>query len=327
MNRRDAAFGLFAIGASLRAGWAQQPPPRPVIGFLSSRSAAETAHQVAAYREGLAEAGYVEGKNVTIEYRWAEGSYGRLTNLAADLVGRRVAVIATTGGTPSALAAKAATTTIPIVFNTGGDLAKLGLASSLGRPIGNVTGISQFTTLLGPKRLELLREISPSAAVIGVLGNATNPNFRNEEAQMQSASNTLGIKLSVVGVSNDRELKSALKELAKRRVHGLVVTADGFLDDRRKRIAAFAMREGIPAIYPWLEYVLDGGLMSYGIDAGDSYRQAGIYTGRILRGAKPEELPVMQPTKFQLAINLKTSKALGLTIPPSVLVRADRVIE
>lgn len=327
MNRREAAFGLLAIGASLRAGWAQQPHARPVIGFLSSRSAAEAAHQVAAFRQGLSEAGYVEGKNVTIEYRWAEGSYDRLPRLAADLVSRRVAVIATTGGTPSALAAKAATTTIPIVFNTGGDLVKLGLASSLGRPIGNVTGISQFATLLGPKRLELLREIDPSAAVVGVLGNATNPNFRNEEAQMQAASNALGVKLSVVGVHNESELESAFTSLAKHRVHGLVVAADAFLDDRRRRIVAFALRQRIPAIYPWPEYVLDGGLMSYGIDAADSYRQVGVYTGRILKGARPEELPVMQPTKFQLAINLKASRALGLAIPQSVLVRADRVIE
>ena len=299
----------------------------PIVGFLSSRSPAETTHQVAGFRQGLAEAGYVEGKNVTIEYRWAGGAYERLPALAAELVAKRVAVIATAGGSPSALAAKAATTTIPVVFNSGGDLVKLGLVSSFGRPLGNVTGISQFAVLLAPKRLELLRELLPKATAIVMLGNSKNPNIDIEQAQMRDASRSLGTKLSVVKASSEDELDAVLRALDRQHADGLIVSADAFIDDRRKKIVGVAARQAIPAIYPWPEYVLDGGLMSYGIDPVDGYRQGGIYVGRILKGAKPEELPVVQPTKLQLAINLRTAKALGLAIPQSILLRADRVIE
>lgn len=284
-------------------------------------------HQVVGYRQGLAEAGFLEGKNVAIEFRWAEGMYERLPALAAELVGRRVAVIVTAGGSPSALAAKAATTTTPIVFNSGGDLVRLGLVNSFGRPVGNVTGISQFAVRLAPKRLELLRELRPKARLIAVLLNSKNPNIDIEQAEMLEASQALGMKLSVVKASSASDLDAAFNTLVRQRVEGLVVSADAFIDDRRKGLVAFAERNGIPAIYPWPEYVLEGGLMSYGIDPVDGYRQAGIYTGRILNGARPEELPVLQPTKLQLAINLKAAKALGLTIPQPVLIRADRVIE
>ena len=282
---------------------------------------------MAGFRQGLAEEGFVEGRNVAIEYRWAEGAFERLPALAGDLVGRQVAVIATAGGSPSALAAKAATSTIPIVFNSGGDLVKLGLVSSLGRPAGNVTGISQFALLLSPKRLELLRDLRPKARTIAMLTNHKNPNFEDEQTQIQEASRALGLKLSVFKAGSEKELDAALEAMAKARFDGFLIAADAFLDDRRQRVIALAASKAVPAIYPWPEHVREGGLMSYGIDPADTYRQAGIYTGKILKGAKPEDLPVLQPTKLQLVINLKTANSLKITVPPSLMLRADQVIQ
>lgn len=327
MNRRSAALGLLATGAFLRVGWAQHARAIPVIGFLSGRSAVENAPQVAAFHQGLAEEGFVDGKNIAIEYRWAEGRYGRLPQLASDLVERKVALIVTAGGTPSALAAKEVTTTIPIVFNSGGDLEKLGLVGSFRRPEGNITGISQYTTLLGPKRLELLRELHPRIKMVGLLGNGSNPNFKNEEAQMNGAADALAIRVSAFTASNRTELESAFKAITKQRMDAFVVAADAFIDDNRRKIVAFALRHHIPAIYPWPEYVRDGGLMSYGIDTIDSYREAGRYAGKILKGAKPNDLPVVQPSKFQLAVNLRTSRVLGIVVPPAIVLRADQLIE
>ena len=327
MNRRDTVFALLALGAAPRIASAQQKPEMPVIGFLSSRSPAESAHLVAAFRQGLGEAGYVEGKNIAIEYRWAEGKYERLPGLAADLVDRRVAVISTAGGTVSALAAKAATATIPVVFLSGGDLVKLGLVSNLARPGGNVTGVSQFTTLLAPKRLELLREIKPKIAVVAMLVNLKNPNIELELTNAREAARSLGVKLIVISASNVSELDAGFTTLVRQKVDALSVTADPFLDGRRAQIAALALRHAVPAIYAMRESAVAGGLMSYGPDFADTYRQAGIYTAQILNGAKPGDLPVMQPSTFQFVVNLITAKALGITFPQSVLVRADEVIQ
>jgi len=298
----------------------------PVVGFLSSRSPAATPHQVAGFRLGLAEEGFVEGKNVSIEFRWAEGAYDRLPALAGDLVARRVDVIATAGGSPSALAAKAATSSIPIVFNSGGDLVRLGLVNSFGRPTGNLTGISQFALLLGPKRLELLSELIPKAGPIAMLANPNNPN-KNERSQMEEASRRLGLKLTAFAAGSANELDAALIAIASQRFDGLIVTADAFLDDRRNQVIAIVERLRIPAIYPWPEYVREGGLMSYAFDVADGYRQAGIYVGKILKGTKPKDLPVLQPARLQLVVNRKTAKTLGIEIPQSILLRADEIIE
>ena len=297
-----------------------------MIGFLSSRLPAESVHLVTAFRQGLAEAGYVEGKNVVIEYRWAEGKYERLPMLAADLVGRRVAVISTAGGSVSALAAKAATATIPVVFLSGGDLVKLGLVSNLRRPGGNVTGVSQFAALLAPKRLELLREVIPKVAIIAMLVNPNNPNIEFELTHVREAARTLEVKLNVISASSVSEIDAAFATLVRQNIGALSVTADPFLDGRRTQIAALALRHAIPAIYGVRDSAVAGGLMSYGPDFADTYRQAGIYTGQILKGANPGDLPVMQPSKFQFVVNLITAKALGITFPQSVLVRANEVI-
>lgn len=326
MNRRDTVFALLTLWAAPRVACAQQPV-MPVIGFLSSRFPAESAHLVAAFRQGLAEAGYVEGKNVAIEYRWAEGKYERLPGLAANLVRRQVTVLSTAGGTVSALAAKAATKTIPVVFLSGGDLVRLGLVSSLGRPDGNVTGVAQFTTLLAPKRLELLREVVPRITNVAMLVNPKNPNFELELTHAREAARTLGLNLNVVSASTVTEIDAAFAAMVRQKVDALSVPADPFLDGRRAQIAALALRHALPAICAVRESTVAGGLMSYGPDFADTYRQAGIYTGQILKGAKPGDLPVMQPSKFQFVVNLVTAKALGITIPQSVLLRADEVIQ
>ena len=327
VTRRQVVIGLLGVGALPRAVRAQPSSAIPVIGLLSARSQVETAHLLAAYRKGLSESGHVEGNNVLIEYRWAEGRFDRLPDLAADLVRRKVAVISTVGGSPPAVAAKAATSTIPIVFLSGGDLVKLGLVTSLSRPVGNVTGVSQFATLLAPKRLELLRDVKPSAGLVAILLNPKNPNFGFEQTQVLEAARVLSLKLNFVKASTVTELDQGLESLATTRVDGLVVNADAFLDDRRAHITAFVARQGIPAIYPWRDYAAAGGLISYGADVADTYRQAGVYAGRILKGARPADLPVMQPSKFQLVVNLKTARTLGISVPRSVLARADELIQ
>jgi putative ABC transport system substrate-binding protein len=297
----------------------------PLIGFLNGSSAWESAHLVAAFGQGLSEIGYVDGRNVVIDYRWAEGRYDRLPVLAADLVRRQVAVIAS--NTPATIAAKAATTTIPIVFSSGGDPIKLGFVASLNRPGGNVTGVSFFSTTLEAKRLGILRELVPTAAMIAVV---LNPNFPDAEAQsqeVQEAARTLGLQIQILRASTERDLDTTFGALAELRAGGLLVGADPFLYSRRDYIVALATRHAVPAIYEQREFAVAGGLMSYGTNITDAYRQVGIYTGRVLKGEKPADLPVMQSTRFEFVINLKTAKSLGLDVPATVLARADEVIE
>ena len=331
MNRRDSLLALlaslgvwaFAIPDFVRA----QPAALPVVGFLSSRSPAESTHLVAAFRQGLGEAGYVDGTNVTIEYRWAEGKYDRLPQLAAEIVRQRVAVIATAGGSVSAVAAKGATATIPIVFLSGGDVVKLGLVTSLNRPGGNVTGVAQFSLVLLPKRLELLRELVPRVALAGFLVNPHNPNAELELTHAQAAAESLGLKLMVVRASTEIEINAAFLQFAQQRVGGLLMSTDPFFDGRRAHLVALAERHSIPTIYGVREYATAGGLISYGSNFADTYREAGAYVARILKGATPGDLPVMQPSKFEMVVNLRTAKGLGLTIPQSLLLRADEVIQ
>jgi putative tryptophan/tyrosine transport system substrate-binding protein len=327
MLRRAVVGGLLAGLATPCVGWSQSPSGMPVIGVLSGRSATETTHLLAAYREGLGESGYVDGRNVVIEYRWAEGRFERLPELAADLVRRKVAVISTLGGSPPAVVAKKATSTIPIVFLTGGDLEKLGLVTSMRRPVGNVTGVHQFATLLTAKRLELLRDVRPGVSRVAALFNPQNPAHEFTLTEVQQAARTLGLKVDLVNASTVSEVDRAFETLAKARSDALLVNADAFLDGRREQIAALAARHAVPAIYPWRDYVAAGGLLSYGADIADTYRQAGVYVGRILKGARPADLPIVQPSKFQLVVNLTTAKVLGVTIPPSVLARASEVIQ
>ena len=297
----------------------------PVIGFLNGSSAWEYAHVVAAFRQGLGEIGYAEGRNVTIDYRWAEGHYDRLPALAADLVRRQVAVIAS--NSPATIAAKAATTTIPIVFSTGSDPVKLGFVASLNRPGSNVTGVSFFSAQLEAKRLGILRELVPTAAMIAVLLNPKFPDAETQSNEVQDAAHTLGLQIHILRASAERDLDTAFEQLAELRAGGLLVCADPFLYSRRDYIVALATRHAVPAIYEQREYAMAGGLASYGTNLTDAYRQVGIYTGRVLKGEKPADLPVMQSTKFEFVINLKTAKALGIEVPPTLSARADEVIE
>jgi putative ABC transport system substrate-binding protein len=298
-----------------------------VIGYLNTRSPDESAHLLAAFRRGLAENGFVEGQNVRVEYRWAIGEYDRLPAQAAELVHRPVAVLAATGGEPAAQAAKAATATIPVVATFAGDPVKQGLVASLSRPGGNVTGISNLATTLEPKRLGLLHDLMPQAATIGVLLNPTFSTAASQLRDMQEAARTIGLQVHVLRASTDRELDTAFESLAQNRIPALAVAADPFFNSRRDKLAALAARRAVPAMYSFRDYAVAGGLMSYGIDLSEVYRQVGVYTGRVLKGEKPADLPVMQPTKFDLVINLKTARTLGLTIPSGVLAIADEVIE
>ena len=299
----------------------------PVIGFLSSRAPGESAGVVAAFREGLRESGFVEGRNLAIAFRWAEGRYDRLPALAAELTGLRVALLFAAGGPPSALAAKAATSTIPIVFSASSDPVRLGLVPSLNRPGGNITGMSTLTTSLGAKGVALLKELLPKAAVMAYLVNPSNPSSALELQEALAAADALGIRLRALNASTESELDAAFAALVKLHADGLIVAGEPFFDSQRERIVALAARHAVATSYAWRENVVAGGLMSYGNSLTDSYRQAGIYAGRILKGEKPADLPVMQPAKFELVLNLKTAKALGLTIPQSLLVRADEVIQ
>jgi putative ABC transport system substrate-binding protein len=305
-----------------------QQPAMPVIGFLNSASLDTFSRHVRAFRQGLKDTGYVEGENVAIEYRWAEGQFDQLPALAGELVRRQVAVIVATGGPASALAAKAATTTIPVVFNVGEDPVRLGLVASLARPAGNVTGVNFFIYELAAKRLALQRELVPGAARVAVLVNPANAaHMETILRDVEAAARVIGLQIQIVNASTSHEIDAAFAGLARERVDALFVVPDPFFISRRFQIVQLATRHAVPATYPARDFVEPGGLMSYGTDSADAWRQTGFYTGRILKGAKPADLPVVQATKFELVINAQTARMLGLTVPPSLLATADEVIE
>jgi putative ABC transport system substrate-binding protein len=299
----------------------------PVVGFLNGASPTELASRVAAFRDGLKEKGYVEGQSVAIEYRWGLGQYERLPGMAADLARHRVAVIAATGGVPSVRAAKAATSEIPIVFTMGGDPVAFGLVDSLNRPGSNVTGITLISGEIVSKRIALLRDLLPGARTLSVLMNSTTPASEAEAAVAERAAQTIGWQVKVLKVDKGSDFDAAFRPLARERVDALVVATDPIFESQRDRIVALAAQYAVPAIYALREYAVAGGLMSYGASISDVYRQAGVYTGRILKGEKAADLPVMQASKFELLINLKTAKTLGITVPPALLALADEVIE
>jgi putative ABC transport system substrate-binding protein len=327
IGRREFITLLGGAAAWPIAARAQQAA-MPVIGFLSSRSPSESASVEAAFREGLKEAGYMEGQNLHIAFRWADGQFARLSPLAEALVDLRVAAIVAVGGVNAAFAAKSATATIPIVFVVGVDPVANGLVTSLNRPAGNITGMTVMSAELVLKRLELLREIAPKrVAAVAMLVNPLSPESTHEIKDVQAAAQTMGWQLKMFNASTLNELNTAFVSIAEQRPDALLVGTDPFFLLRREELTVLAGRIGAPAIYPFREFAPSGGLISYGTNIASSYRQAGIYTGRILKGAKPAELPIMLPTQFQMVINLKTAKALGLTVPDSVLATADEVIE
>jgi putative ABC transport system substrate-binding protein len=326
MRRRE--FISFLGGATAwPLGARAQQAPMPVVGYMGARSADDSVRLVAAFRQGLAEAGYVEGRNVAIEFRWADNQNDRLVALAADLVRRQVTVIIA-DSTPGALTAKAATATIPIVFSMGSNPVELGLVASLNQPGGNLTGVTNLNVEVGPKRLELLHELVPTATVIALLVNPTSPNLAEVTAKdLQAAARTLGLQVRVLQASTERELDTAFATLVQLQAGALVIGPDAFFDSRSEQLAALAIRHAVPTIYQFREFAAAGGLISYGGIYTDPFRQAGVYTGRILKGEKPADLPVQQSTKVELVINLKTARALGLNFPLTLLRRADEVIE
>jgi putative ABC transport system substrate-binding protein len=324
MNRR-AFISLLGAAAWPLSARAQQSVP--AIGFMNPASATELAHRVAALRSGLVETGFIAGQNVAIEYRWAEGRYDRLPAMATELVQRGVVAIAATGGIATVRAAKSATATVPIVFTSGSDPVEAGLVASLNRPGGNVTGAVLISSTLVAKRIELLRELIPRADLIAVLANANNPSADFEVNEAQDAARSLGLKIHVVRVRNERDFDQAFASIVQQHPGALLVTTDPFFESLRGTLVELSARHAIPTIYALREYAVGGGLISYGASITDAYRQAGVYLGRILRGEKPADLPVVQPTKFEIVINMRTARRLALDVPASVLVRADEVIE
>ena len=327
MRRRDLILMLGGAVVAWPLAARGQSSAMPVIGFLDSGSAAVNAHLVAAFRQGLKEAGYVEHETVAIEYRWAEGDYDRLPGLVADLVRRRVSVIVATGGDPSAQAAKPSAATIPVVFDSGTNPVELGLVASLNRPGGNMTGVNQMIDELVTKQVGLLHELVPHARLIAMLENASHPKADLIARKAQTAAAELGCNLEVLTADKEQDIDAAFTTLNRHRVGALFVGPDPFLASRHDRIIALAARDAVPALFVRREFAAAGGLMSYGTSLPDAYRQIGVYAGRVLKGEKPADLPVVQSTRFDLVINLKTARALGLTIPPALLVKATEVIE
>ena len=324
MNRREFVALLGSVVSWPRTMNAQQPST-PIVGFMSARSAEDTAHLIPAFHQGLQELGFIEGQNVIIEYRWGDGDYGRLPALVSELVGRRVNVLAVlAGGIGSA---KAATSAIPIVFATGIDPVKEGFVESFSRPGGNVTGYTMLTNQLEPKRLGLLQELVPNVEVYGTLLNPSNAYAARNLQELEQAASKIGKRIFAVYAGNDTDLDVALAALSREQIGALLVTADGYFDTRRRRIISLAAQYRIPTLFHFREYVVDGGLISYGPSSTDAHRHVGIYVGRILRGASPSDLPIVQANKFELTVNLKTAKTLGLTIPQAILLQADEVID
>jgi len=327
MRRREFIAGVGGMAAAWPVALRAQQRPMPAIGFLSSRSPGESANVLAAFREGLREAGFVEGQNLAIAFRWAEGRYDRLPALAAELVSLRVAALFAAGGPPAAFAAKAATSEIPIVFSAVSDPVSIGLVASYNRPGGNVTGMGLIASEMWAKGFELLKELIPTARVIAYLVNPTTPHPENYLKGATAGASIPGIDVRVLNASTERDLDEAFASLKKLGASGLIVPNEPFLDSRRDQIVGLSARYAVPAIYSIREYVVAGGLLSYGANLPDSYHRAAVYLGRVLKGEKPADLPVQQPTKFELVINLKTAKALGIAVPPTLLARADEVIE
>jgi putative ABC transport system substrate-binding protein len=327
MNRRE----VITLLGSAAAGWPiaalAQQAAMPVIGFLHSGSPAPFAPMVATFRQGLAEGGFVEARNVNLEYRWAEDQFERLPTLANDLVGRKVSIIVVGGGDVAALAAKAATRTIPIVFAIGADPVRRGLVTSLSRPSGNITGVTFLSVEIRPKMLELIREVSPKVRKVAVLGNPNRVDFDRSVNEVLEPARSIGLEAHIVKAGNEQEIEAAFATFDGGRVDAIVVLSDPVYTNRRDQIVRLERSSNIPTIYSNREFVIAGGLMSYGTNIGDAWREAGLYASRILNGEKPFELPVRQPTKFELVVNLKSARAVGLEIPPTLLARADEVIE